>query len=146
MNPQELANACSEHMHAHDRCAQMLGMDVIESAPGCARLSMTVRDDMVNGHTICHGGIMFTLADTAFAHACNNTNNLTVASAGSIEFIATAYPGDVLIADAHERSRGGRVGVYDVEVTRQSDQKLLAVFRGMSYQMRHAVLKEDSND
>ena len=100
---------------------------------------MTVRETFTNGHDICHGGYIFMLADSAFAYACNNQNKNTVASAASIEFIGPAFTGDRLTAVAHERVRGSRIGVYDVEVINQDD-KLLALFRGDSYQIKGQVI------
>ena len=135
----ELAKACADAMYANDAAAQGLGIEVSESTPGCARLTMTVRAQFTNGHDICHGGYIFLLADSAFAYACNNQNKNTVASAASIEFIGPAYTGDRLTAVAHERIRGSKIGVYDVEVFNQDD-KLLALFRGDSYQIRGQVI------
>jgi len=137
----ELAKACADAMYANDAAAQGLGIEVSESTPGCARLTMTVRAQFTNGHDICHGGYIFLLADSAFAYACNNQNKNTVASAASIEFIGPAYTGDRLTAVAHERIRGSKIGVYDVEVFNQDD-KLLALFRGDSYQIRGQVIPD----
>ena len=134
-----LAKACSEAMYANDNASRTLGIEIEESTPGCARMSMTVLRDFTNGHDICHGGYIFMLADSAFAYACNNYNRNTVASAASIEFIAPAKTGDRLRAIAHERTRGSKIGVYDVEVYNQDD-KLLALFRGDSYQIRGEVI------
>ena len=104
-------------MFAADRASRGLGMRLLAIGAGSARLQMTVRDDMLNGHEICHGGFITTLADSAFAFACNSNNQVTVASGLSVEFLAPARPGDVLTADATEVSRGGRTGVYDMVVT-----------------------------
>jgi len=145
MTPEALAKACSKAMHADDHTAQALGIDIIETTPGKAKLSMKVRKDMVNGHAICHGGMIFTLCDTAFAHACNNTNHITVASGCTIDFLAPAYQDQVLTAVACERSRSGRTGVYDVEVF-NSEQKLLAVFRGKSYQLHGHLVDSQEQD
>jgi len=134
-----LAKACSEAMYANDNASRTLGIEIDESTPGCARLSMTVLEDFTNGHDICHGGYIFMLADSAFAYACNNYNRNTVASAASIEFIAPAKTGDRLSAIAHERTRGSKIGVYDVEVYNQ-EEELLALFRGDSYQIRGEVI------
>jgi len=134
-----LAKACSEAMYANDKASRTLGIEIDESTPGCAHLSMTVLEDFTNGHDICHGGYIFMLADSAFAYACNNYNRNTVASAASIEFIAPAKTGDRLSAIAHERTRGSKIGVYDVEVYNQ-DEKLLALFRGDSYEIRGEVI------
>ncbi len=106
---------------------------------------MTVREEFTNGHDICHGGYIFMLADSAFAYACNNCNRNTVASAANIEFIKPAKTGDRLTAIAHERTRGSKIGVYDVEVFNQDD-KLLALFRGDSYQIRGEVIPNGDNE
>jgi len=134
-----LAKACSEAMHANDDAAHFVGIEIIESKPGYARLTMPVRKEFANGHDTCHGGFIFTLADAAFGHACNNRNRVTVAAGASIEFIAPGKTGDLLTAVAHERTRGGKTGVYDVEVSNQ-EGVLLALFRGNSYQIRGQVI------
>ena len=136
---QALAAAVREGMYARDRAAQALGITVDEIAPGAAVCRMSVREDMVQGHATCHGGVVFTLADTAFAYACNAYNRATVALGAEITFVAPARAGEVLIATARERTRSGRTGVYDVEVTRQ-DGTLVALFRGTSYETRGEVL------
>ena len=126
-----VARAASAAMHAADHASQALGMQVLAVAPGSARVGFTVRRDMLNGHAVCHGGIVFALADSAFAHACNSYNRVTLASAASIEFLRPAREGDVLTAIAQERQRGRRGGVYDVEV-RDAQGELVALFRGRS--------------
>jgi acyl-CoA thioesterase len=141
----ELARACCDAMYANDNASRMLGIEIVETAPGCARLSMTVLVDFTNGHDICHGGYIFMLADSAFAYACNNRNRNTVASAASVEFIAPAKTGDRLTAVAHERTRGSKIGVYDVEVYNQDD-KLLALFRGDSYQIRGQIIPDEESE
>jgi acyl-CoA thioesterase len=130
-DPHAVARAASAAMHAADHASQALGMRVLEIGPGSARVSMTVRRDMLNGHAVCHGGILFALADTAFAHACNSHNRRTLASAASIEFLQSAREGEVLTAHARERQRGRRAGVYDVEVLGAAGG-LVALFRGRS--------------
>jgi acyl-CoA thioesterase len=106
---------------------------VVDSVtPGRSVLRMTVREDMTNGHGICHGGFIFTLADSAFAFACNTHNRVTVAQAAKIDFLRPAQLGDVLHAEAREISRGGRSGLYDVEV-RRANGELVACFRGNSH-------------
>lgn len=115
--PQEIAERCAEAMWADDRASQALGMVIDAVGPGTATLRMTVRDDMVNGHDIGHGGLTFALADSAFAFACNSYNRRTVAAGAEIVFRAPTRSGDVLVATATERSRAGRDGVYDVTVT-----------------------------
>lgn len=141
MSPEELAVACSEAMHADDFAAQALEMSIEVTRPGYAELTMKVRKDMSNGHGICHGGMIFALADTAFAHSCNNTNKVTVASGCNIEYMAPAHLDDTLTATARERSRSGRTGVYDVEITNQKGV-LIALFRGKSYQIKGTLVPE----
>ncbi len=109
--PQTLAETVAAAMWSRDRAAQSLDMRLDSIAPGSARLSMTVRGDMLNGHGICHGGMIFTLADTAFAYACNSDNHNTVASACHIDFLAPAREGDRLQARAEARTQGRRTGV-----------------------------------
>jgi acyl-CoA thioesterase len=136
---EETAAAVGEAMYARDRASQALGMALDEVRPGYARLSMTVREDMLNGHGICHGGLVFALADSAFAFACNSRDVLTVAAGCSVEFLAPAREGDALVAEARERFLEGRNGVYDVDVSR-GDGKLVATFRGRSAATRKRVL------
>lgn len=133
--PQQVADACAQAMWDEDKASQGLGMEIEAIRPGFARLSMTVREDMVNGHNICHGGFIFILADSTFAFACNYRNFVTVASGGNIDFVAPARLGEVLTATGEERTRSGRTGVYDVQVENQ-DGQLVALFRGRSYQTR----------
>jgi acyl-CoA thioesterase len=106
---------------------------------------MRVRKNMVNGHNICHGGMIFTLADSAFAHACNSKNNNTIASGCSIEYLAPGNLGDTLTATAIERSRGGKTGVYDITINNQ-DNITLALFRGKSYQIRGTLLPNEADN
>ncbi len=138
-DPSALAAATAAAMWARDQTAQALGMQVVKVDAGQATLAMTVRSDMVNGHRICHGGMIFTLADTAFAYACNSYNQNTVASAAQIDFIAPAREGDTLEAEAVERSQGGRTGVYDVCV-HTTDGQLIALFRGKSARIGGQVI------
>jgi acyl-CoA thioesterase len=121
-------------MMASDAASRMLGIELADYGPGWARTRMTVRADMVNGHGICHGGVIFSLADTAFACACNSWGPVTVAAECDIVFIAPARGGDVLTAEARVRSRYGRSGIYDVTV--MHDDRLVAEFRGRSHQLR----------
>ena len=137
-DPETLATAVGEGMYARDRAAQALGITVDAIEPGGAVCRMTVGADMVQGHGTCHG-IVFTLADTAFAYACNACNRATVALGAEITFVAPARAGEVLIATARERSRAGRTGVYDVEVTNGAGA-LVALFRGTSYETRGEVV------
>jgi acyl-CoA thioesterase len=136
---QSIADAVGAGMYARDRAAQQFGIVVDAIQPGAAVCRMTVRDDMVQGHGTCHGGIVFTLADTAFAYACNACNRVTVALNAEIAFLAPARRGEALIATARERSRAGRTGVYDVEV-RDGRGTLVALFRGTSYETRGEVV------
>ena len=122
-------------MWAQDQASQALGMQILAMAPGTATLSMPVRQDMLNGHHTCHGGLLSTLADSAFAFACNSYNELTVASGFGIDFLAPARLGDVLTASCAEVSRSGRTGVYDVTVINQRGERV-AVFRGRSYTLK----------
>jgi len=138
---QMLAEAVGAAMWLRDPTVQALGMTLQSITAGSALVSMPVRADMVNGHHICHGGLMFTLADTAFAYACNSYNHNTVASACHIDFLAPAKEGDMLEAEAVERSRSGRTGVYDVSV-RLRGGKIVALFRGKSYRINGDVMAE----
>ena len=122
-------------MFAADRASQGLGMRIVAIGDGSARLEMAVRDDMLNGHEICHGGFITTLADSAFAFACNSRNELTVASGLTVDFLAPVKRGDLLTADAVEVARTGRTGVYDAEVTNQRGERV-AIFRGRSYTIK----------
>lgn len=135
MTPQDTADHVGTGMMANDQACQALGIRVIHIAPGRATMTMTVRPDMLNGFAICHGGLITTLADSAFAYACNSYNELTVASGLSVDFVAPGREGDVLTAVAEEVSLAGRTGVYDVNVTNQRGERI-AVFRGRSYRMK----------
>lgn len=136
-----LAKHVAERMFASDRASQTLGIAITEVAPGRATLTMRVRADMLNGHAICHGGFIFTLADSAFAFACNSYNYNTVAQGCSIEYLMPAREGDVLTALAHERSLAGRTGVYDIEVTNQRGETI-ALFRGKSYRIKGHIVED----
>jgi len=136
---QQLAEASAGRMYADDLASRGLGMEIESVAPGRAVLRMPVRADMVNGHDICHGGFIFTLADSAFAFACNTYGLVTVAKGASIEFVRPAQRGDTLRAEAKEISRGARTGIYDVEVRRQ-DGKLIACFRGSSFSSDRPII------
>lgn len=130
-------------LFARDVASQALGMELLDYGPGRARVRMTVRADMLQGHGTCHGGYVFALADSAFAFACNSHGHAAVASGCSIEFLAPVRLGDVLIADAHERALSGRSGIYEVTVARESDPgSPVALFRGRS----HALSRVDAVD
>ena len=134
-NPQQTAERVRDTMWANDRAAHALGMAVAAIGPGSATLTMTVREDMLNGHDICHGGLIATLADTAFAYGCNAYNELTVASGFNVDLVAPGRLGDVLTARCVELNKAGRTGVYDIEVSNQRGERV-AVFRGRSYTMK----------
>ena len=133
--PQQTAEHVRVGMYARDRAAQGLGIEIADVGPGTAAATMAVRDDMLNGHDICHGGLITTLADTCFAYACNAYDELTVASGFTVDLVAPGRSGDVLTARAVEVSRGGRTGLYDIVVTNQRDERI-AMFRGRSYTMK----------
>ena len=122
-------------MFANDHAPRMLGIAVTAIAPGRATTTMTVRGDMLNGHGLCHGGLIATLADTCFAYACNAYDEVTVASGFTVDLIAPGRAGDVLTADAIEVAKGGRTGLYDITVTNQRGERI-ALFRGRSYTMK----------
>ncbi|MCX7896542.1 MAG: hydroxyphenylacetyl-CoA thioesterase PaaI [Rhodocyclaceae bacterium] len=138
---ERLAEEVARAMWPKDAASQLLGIRIVAVRPGYARLVMTVRADMVNGHHVCHGGLIFTLADSAFAYACNSYNKNTVASACHIDFLAPAKIGDILEAEAVERSLSGRTGVYDVTV-RNRNGKIIALFRGKSYRISGEVIAD----
>jgi acyl-CoA thioesterase len=120
-------------MMAKDEASRALGIELVDQGEGWAVTRMTVRDDMVNGHAIAHGGLVFALADTAFACACNSFGPVTVAASADIVFVAPARAGDILVAEAVLRTRFGRAGLYDVTVRR--DEDVIAEFRGRSHQL-----------
>jgi acyl-CoA thioesterase len=138
---QALAERVAAAMFERDTASHALGMRLVRIAPGHAEVAMTVRGDMLNGHAICHGGFIFTLADSAFAYACNSYNLNTVASGCAIDFLAPAREGDVLTAVAQERSASGRTGVYDIEVHSASGGRI-ALFRGKSYRIKGHVVAD----
>ena len=131
----EIAAKAAQAMWAQDRASKHLGMEIVSATSGKASLRMKVRAEFCNGHAICHGGFIFTLADSTFAFACNSHNKVTVANNCAITFVAAAKEGDVLTASAVEVHRGGRSGVTEVEV-RDQDAKLIALFRGHSTQIK----------
>ena len=137
---QALAERVAAQMWRRDDASQKLGMRIVRIAPGRAELAMTVRADMLNGHAICHGGFIFTLADSTFAYACNSYNLATVASGCAIEFVAPAREGDVLTATGREVSASGRTGVYDIDVANQRGEKI-ALFRGKSYRIKGHIVE-----
>lgn len=141
MNAQEVAEATRDAMWEDESASRALGMRVAAIGPGTATLTMTVREDMLNAHELCHGGLLATLADSAFAFACNSYNEMTVASGFDINLIAAARRGDVLTATAREMSKSGRTGVYDVTLVNQHGEPV-AAFRGRSYTMKGKPIVE----
>ncbi len=136
-----LAEAVGRGMLARDHAATALGIALEEIRPGFARCGMDVRGDMLNGHDMCHGGMIFTLADTAFAYACNSFNAVSVAHTAQITFCLAARKGDRLAAIAEMRQQGGRTGVYDVQVQDQ-EGRVVALFRGVSYRLQGEVVPD----
>src|SRR3954447_12543943 len=130
LSPDDLARACAEAMWKDDNASRGLGMEILDVKAGRATLAMTIKSNMVNGHGIAHGGFIFTLADSAFAFACNSHNERAVAAQGNITFIRPGKLGDRLVATAREISRNGRSGIYDVRVT--ANDVVIAEFRGHS--------------
>jgi acyl-CoA thioesterase len=128
-DPDALARACAEVMWAEDQASQAMGMALEEVAPGRARMAMAVTERMVNGHGMCHGGFIFSLADSAMAFACNTYNERVVAQYGAVHFLRPAKLGMRLVADAVEKSRTGRSGIYDATVC-SAEGELIAEFRG----------------
>jgi acyl-CoA thioesterase len=135
---QRLAEAAAQALSTHDRASDALGMKLTEVRPGYACMQMIVREDMVNLHGTTHGGLVFTLADSAFAYACNSHNKVAVASSCSIDFLRPAHLGETLTATAVEKALIGRSGVYDVRVENNKGE-LVALFRGKSAQIRGTV-------
>jgi acyl-CoA thioesterase len=131
MTPEERARRSADAMWAEDRASQALGMEIVVVGPGRAVLKMPLRDDMANGHGIAHGGYIFTLADSAFAFACNSYNALVVAQHNSITYLTPGHVGETLTASCTETHRAGRSGLYDVVVT-GGDGRRVALFRGAS--------------
>ena len=133
-DPQALAERSAAAMWENDLASRHLGIQIDHVAPGQATARMVIRDTMINGHNICHGGYVFLLADTAFAFACNTYGPVTVAAACDVAFLGPAHLGDELVAHATERHRAGRSGIYDVTVRRTDT--VLAEFRGHSRTLR----------
>lgn len=144
LDPQALAQACADSMFSRDQASQQLGMKIESVEPGKAVMSMTVDERMIQGHGNCHGGYLFTLADSAFAFACNTYDRATVASGCSIEYMRPAQLGDRLTATAQEVSRGRRTGVYDITITNQAG-KVLVLFRGKSFEVDGSVRRLEEN-
>ncbi len=135
---QLLAERAAGVLFERDRASQMLGMGITAVRPGFAQVSMTVREDMLNGHGVCHGGLLFALADSAFAFACNSHNEATVAAAAAIDFLRPARAGERLTAEAREVWRTRRNGIYEITVTNHRGERI-ALFRGRSYRIEGEV-------
>ncbi len=141
MDDLQTARACADKMTANDAASKALGIEIEIPEPGSAIATMRVRKDMTNGFDICHGGLIFTLADTAFAFACNAYDDVTVAGSGTVEFLRPALLGDELRAVAIEEHRGKRSGLYAVEVRNQQD-KPVALFRGRAVARGESLLQD----
>lgn len=139
LSPDELARAVGRAMYAADACSRALGFELDDVRAGYARMRATVRPDFLNGHGICHGGLIFTLADSTFAFACNSHNVNTVASGCSIEFLRPVHADDVLTAEAVEQIVSGRTGIYDIRITNGAGETV-ALFRGKSAHIKGHVI------
>jgi len=135
LTAQQTADAVGVHLFANDRASKAMGMRIVAISEGAAFLEMPVRDDMLNGFDICHGGFITTLADSAFAFACNSTGDMTVAAGLTVDFLAPARAGDVLTARAFEVVQSGRTGVYDITVTNQRGEQV-AMVRGRAHRIK----------
>ena len=141
MSPDEKAAAIAHHLRAKEGTGAAFDIDILEVRAGYAKIAMTARADMLNGHGICHGGLIFTLADTAFAYACNSHNRSSVAQHAAITFLAPVREGARLVAEAKEDAVAGRTGTYSATV-RIDDDAVVAVFNGVSRTIGGAVLDE----
>jgi acyl-CoA thioesterase len=145
MTPQERAKQVALAMMAKDKASRSLGMNVTHIAPGAATLTLRVSEDMLNGHNMCHGGYIFTLADSAFAFACNSYNRLTVAQQNQITYISPGQLGEMLTATATETALAGRSGVYDVLVHGE-DGRTVATMRGLSRTIKGQIFDESGDN
>jgi len=142
MNAHELAAEVGRHMFANDTASQQtMGMELIACEPGRAVMRMAIKPLHLNGHGICHGGFIFTLADSTFAFACNSRNAATVAASAAIDFLRPVQAGDVLTCVGEERHQSGRHGIYDMRVTNQAGE-VVAEFRGKSAQIKGEVIPQ----
>lgn len=146
MGPEETAKAAGAAMYAADLASQRLGIEITEIGPGRATAVMRITETMINGHDVAHGGYVFLLADTAFAFACNSYGDNTLAAGAEISFVAPVRLGDELVADALERIRYGKSGLYDVTVRRSSDGAVVAEFRGRSRTVAGSLLDPPTDD
>lgn len=144
MDDLALARQCGEQMWSMDKASRALGIEVDIPKAGAAIATMSIRDDMVNGFDVCHGGLLVALADTAFAFACNAYNEITVASSVQAEFLRPARRGDTLVATAKEEYRGRKTGYYTIEIVNQ-DGRLVSLFRGRSASTGEALLPAKSD-
>ncbi len=138
----QLARQCAEHMFQNDTASQSLGMEITDINEGFAVVTMTVRDHMLNGHKTCHGGILFSLADSAFAFACNSHNEVAVAAGCHIDFVRPSKVNDRLTATAKMQHQGKRAGIYHITITNQDD-KIVALFKGNSARLNQSVLSKN---
>lgn len=138
-----LARQVVEHMMLHDRFSQWLGIQLLEIREGYSKIQMTIREEMVNGFGIVHGGIAFSLADSAFAFACNNRNNLSVALDTSINFTKAVQVGDTLMAEANEIHNGKSTGLYHITITNQQ-QEVVAIFKGTCFRMKKPLIHPEA--
>lgn len=138
-DPLELARGVGAKMFEHDRASRALGMELIEVGVGIAKMTMRVRSDMMNGLGTCHGGFIFTLADSTFAFACNSRNHVTVAAGCNIEYLMPAYENDLLTATGQEVALAGRSGIYDIRVENQNGETI-ATFRGKSARIKGHIV------
>lgn len=144
MDAAALAKKVGESMFAVDTASkEFMKMELVSCQPGRATMRMTVREEHLNGHQICHGGLIFTLADSTFAFACNSHNKVTVAAGCSIEFLKSGQLGDVLTSEGVEQTLSGRHGIYDIKVSNQHGE-VIALFRGKSAQIKGHVIEETS--
>ena len=142
MDAAALAQRVGESMFAVDTASKdFMKMELISCQPGRATMRMTVREEHLNGHKICHGGLIFTLADSTFAFACNSHNKVTVAAGCSIEFLKSGQLGDVLTSEGVEQTLSGRHGIYDIKVSNQHGE-VIALFRGKSAQIKGHIIEE----
>ena len=146
MGPEETAKAAGAAMYAGDLASQRLGIEITEIGPGRATAVLRITETMINGHDVAHGGYVFLLADTAFAFACNSYGDSTLAAGAEISFVAPVRLGDELVADAVERIRYGKSGLYDVTVRRSSDGAVVAEFRGRSRTVAGSLLDPQTDD
>jgi len=138
-----LARQVVDHMMQHDRFSQWLGIQLLEIREGYSKIQMTIREEMVNGFGIVHGGIAFSLADSAFAFACNNRNNLSVALDTSINFTKAVQVGDTLMAEATEVHNGKSTGLYHITITNQQ-QEVVAIFKGTCFRMKKPLIHPEA--